>query len=692
MNNRLNYTKQVLRLIEHTQPAANGLFLSDLLCVLSSLDSDIGRLFKGVAVKKDVSLLDVMLTAHHVSTRRERKIIDEISMMVAIVKYTTNNQHLIDTISKYFSALNTEDTPPRFGKLLTHPSYPLDPCIGRDSEIQSLIDTLLKRKKCSAILTGSPGVGKTAIVEGLAKMIREHKIPALLNYRIIQYDAESFMSNAAMVGQLQMKIKAIIAELSEERTIGFFDEVHSIFHGDQSKREIADMLKPAVADGSIRIIGCTTDKEYKQIQKDKALQRRFNRIKVKEPTEEDTVQIINRISSVYSQFHGIQIAPDVAKTLVSLGRKYVTDEHDPDRSIDILDSTAARLRNTGNKNVIEALTSDTNLVLTLDHIYETIAAKTRIDIKNMSSEDIKLLKNLDHSITGVIGQEEAITSMIDEVKKFKIGLREPTRPAVLMFAGRTGVGKTEAAKRLTIALYGDPKRMIRLDMNEYTESHTSARLGGSPPGYVGFEEGGELTEKVKKDPYSIILIDEWEKAHKNVQVKFLAIFDDGAMTDSHGETVDFSKTIIIVTTNMGMNKFKDSLKTMGFGQSHRSESEERELYRQKVKEAIHEQMPPELTGRFDRLIVFRSDFTEEELCAIAKLRMDDVVNRNSKFKISYDGPVLSYIGNKYNEEYGARTIRKYVENEVVGGITKHCIETGNTTCHLSVVDSQLVYK
>jgi ATP-dependent Clp protease ATP-binding subunit ClpA len=586
----------------------------------------------------------------------------------------------------------------------------VDRVIGRHREIDRVIQILNRRTKNNPILIGEPGVGKTAIAEGLAVRIAEKEVPAkLFDAEVYLLDLTAVVAGTQFRGQFEGRMKSIIDEAKENGNIILvIDEVHNIIGAGEAQggaMNAANILKPALARGEIQVIGATTLEEYrKHIEKDSALERRFQPVIVEEPTVEDTIEILKGIRHYYEDYHKVNISDEVIKSATILSERYISDRFLPDKAIDVIDEASSRA-NLKNKGLVELkalreeyitldekikaaaevndyekaaqykveeyrlqdkiakLEKETSDVhLTVEDIAYVIEAWTKIPVKSITEEEAeKLLQLEDRLHNRVIGQHEAIVSLSRAIRRNRLGFRKKRKPASFIFVGPTGVGKTELAKALAAELFGSEEALIRIDMTEYMEKHTVSKLIGAPPGYVGYDEGGQLTEKVRRKPYSVILMDEIEKAHPDVFNMLLQILEDGRLTDSQGRTVYFENTVIIMTSNAGTN-FKGN--NIGFAQANYNALES------KVREALKEFFRPEFLNRVDETVVFKP-LTKDELIKIIDLMLkevkEEVRERNITLEVSEE--VKDFILKEgYDEKYGARPLRraiqKYVEDEI----------------------------
>ena len=564
----------------------------------------------------------------------------------------------------------------------------IDPVIGRDTEIQRVIQILSRRTKNNPVLIGEPGVGKTAIAEGLAQRIVNGNVPEILrNKRIISLSISSMLAGAKYRGEFEEHLKKAIDEVQQhDDMIIFIDEIHTLVGAGATEgaMDAANILKPVLARGEFQVIGATTLDEYKKhIEKDAALERRFQPVQVGEPNEEDALEILRGLRDRYEAFHKAKITDEALKAAVTLSSRYITDRFLPDKAIDVVDEAASKVRmkvfsaapdvkaledrlNTVKKEKEAAVTSqdfekaaklrdeeqvlvkeiddkksvakeesDQKLIVTEDDIAAVVAQWTGIPVAKIAEEESETLLHLEDELhKRVIGQDDAVTAVAKAVRRARAGLKDPKRPiGSFLFLGPTGVGKTELARALASSLFGDESAMIRLDMSEYMEKHTVSRLVGAPPGYVGYEEGGQLTDAVRRKPYSVILLDEVEKAHADFFNILLQVLDDGRLTDSQGRTVDFRNTVIIMTSNLGAKALHKNSTELGFlapkkAESHTNDSKTKDFKEGKksVLDAVKRHFRPEFLNRIDEMIVFHP-LTEEDLTKIVTILMSDVTKR-----------------------------------------------------------------
>jgi len=539
----------------------------------------------------------------------------------------------------------------------------LDPVIGREKEIEQLIRILARRSKSNAILVGDPGVGKTAIVEGLALKISQQQVPDILkNVKIYNLNLTTLLAGTSYQGELEDRLQSLIKEVKRTgQTIVFIDEIHMILSagGASGAMTAANILKPALARGDLNIIGATTQDEFrKHIEKDSALERRFEPITVNEPSHEETVKILQSVAKKLTKHHGITIDDQVMKSAVDLTTRYIQDRYLPDKAIDLLDEATSGAKIKGKDSI------------TVEDLKSVLSQRTGIPITSLTQKESLQLLNLETQLkTQIIGQDIAVKAVADVIKRSRAGLKDPNRPiGSFLLLGPTGVGKTELAKSLARTVYQSEKAMIRLDMSEFTESHTADKLIGAPPGYVGYEEGGQLTNPVRQHPYSLILLDELEKAHPKVFDIFLQVLEDGRLTDSQGHTADFKNTIIIMTSNIDISGFGSSsgLQPQAKDRSEPYQSKPKKITRPNIMKALSHQLRPEFLNRIDDIIIMNS-LTLENIKAIAKLQLATVITRLKTKGITLTVPnesldKLAKLGNV--SEFGARPLRRLIQNHI----------------------------
>ncbi len=596
----------------------------------------------------------------------------------------------------------------------------LDPVIGRQMEIERVIQILARRTKNNPALIGEPGVGKTAIVEGLAQRIVEGDVPApLLNKRVMKLDVGSLVAGTMYRGQFEERLKRVIDELKSTGSILFIDEFHMLVGAGSagSAVDAANILKPALSRGELQVIGATTLDEYrKHIETDAALERRFQPIVVDEPTVEETIEILKGIRKMYEEHHHLIISDEALEAATRLSSRYVSDRFLPDKAIDLIDESASRVRMyksgaaTSAKDIYKQLKqvrsnrvlaqeegkteevqtwlaqeADLNEqlkqmksswerakspVVTGEDIAEVVAMWTGVPVMQMAEEESqRLLKMEDDLRKVIVGQEEAIQSIAKAVRRARAGLKDPKRPiGSFMFLGPTGVGKTELTKALAKFMFGSQEALIQLDMSEFMERHTASRLVGAPPGYIGYEEAGQLTEALRRRPYSIVVFDEFEKAHPEVHNMLLQIMEEGHLSDAKGRTVDFRNAIIVMTTNVGAEEIKKQT-SLGFQLKHDEKTEERQSYeemRKKLTESLKKVFRPEFINRLDSVIVFRS-LNKDDIRQIVNLELDKVSERliEHEVKLAATPAALDLLAEQgYDPDMGARPLRRIIQLKV----------------------------
>lgn len=606
----------------------------------------------------------------------------------------------------------------------------LDPVIGRDKQMLRVIQILCRRGKNNPCLIGEPGVGKTAIVEGLAQSIVNGTVPELIaGKRLVSLDMSGLVAKSKYRGEFEERIKKVINEvIADGNVILFIDELHTIIGagGAEGALDASNILKPALARGQLQVIGATTIEEYrKYVEKDAALERRFQPVTVEEPGEEEAIEILNGLKSLYEKHHHVTITQEAVTAAVKLSVRYINDRFLPDKAIDLMDEAAAKLRldnfdasNDMNRlrnekqllqdEFEEALSEDdidkARLIKTqiedaktrLDKAYKknirnrnrkkpvlgeneiarVVSGWTKIPVTRLTENEAEKLSKLENTLhKRVIGQEEAVSAVAKAVKRGRVGLKDPARPiGSFLFLGPTGVGKTEVAKALAEAVFGNEDAMIRVDMSEYMEKHSVSKMIGSPPGYVGHEDGGQLSEKVRRNPFSVILFDEIEKAHPDVFNILLQVLDDGRITDSQGRTVDFKNTIIIMTSNAGASSIIEP-KRLGFGDMS-DEKQDHELMKNNVMEEVRRIFKPEFLNRIDETIVFRT-LNKDDMKKITALLMKELVKRAEDqldIELTVRDSARTYIVEKaYDKKYGARPLKRKIQDEIENRLAEDII-------------------
>ncbi len=652
-------------------------------------------------------------------------------------------------------AENAGDTPSldKFGRDLTAAAKngELDPVIGRKQEIERIIQILIRRTKNNPVLIGEPGVGKSAIAEGLAQRIAEGNIPELLkNKRVVSLDLAGMVAGAKYRGEFEERFKNALKELIHDgNVILFIDELHTIVGAGAAEGSIdaANMLKPMLARGELQLIGATTLEEYrKYIEKDAALERRFQPVNVGEPSREETLEILKGLRDKYEAHHKVKITDEALKAAVDLSSRYIMDRFLPDKAIDLMDEAASKVRIAmfvappdlrEKEKELEALHAEKEQAIdhqefekaaemrdkekalaeeientkknwekergtskaevTEEDIAGIVADWTHVPVTKLTEDESQKLLHLEEILhERVIGQDEAVRAVSRAIRRARAGLKDPNRPVgSFIFLGPTGVGKTELSKALAEAMFGDEDAIIRLDMSEYMERHTVSKLIGSPPGYVGFDDGGQLTEKVRRKPYSVVLFDEIEKAHPDVFNILLQILEDGRLTDSHGRTVDFKNTVIIMTSNIGASRIGAKGK-IGFGQAE-EDSSGYEHMKENMMEELKRSFRPEFLNRIDDIIVFHK-LDEEDTLKIADLMLKSIAERLSERNIhlSYTREAVEKLAKQgFDEEYGARPLRRLMQQTVEDKLSEEILE-GNVKLgdrvKMEVADGEIVFR
>ncbi|MDQ2672181.1 MAG: AAA family ATPase [Actinomycetota bacterium] len=600
----------------------------------------------------------------------------------------------------------------------------LDPVIGRADEVETTIEILSRRTKNNPVLIGDPGVGKTAIVEGIAQRVVNDEVPeTLADKRVLQLDLAGLVAGTQYRGQFEERLKKVIEEIREhsEDAIVFIDELHTVVGAGaaEGSMDASNMLKPALARGELRVVGATTIDEYrKNIEKDAALERRFQPVLVGEPSVDDTVEILRGLKDRYEAHHRVKITEEAIVAAAELSDRYITGRFLPDKAIDLIDQAAARVRLRSKTKPVDTRELEDEIgrlkrekdqavsaedfekaqdlknriqesenrleagqgrrptaEVTAEDIAEVVSRATGIPVSQLTQEERDRLMRLEEQLHGrVIGQDEAVTAIAEAIRRARAGLGDPNRPiGSFLFLGPTGVGKTELARTLAEALFGDEAAMVRIDMSEFQERHTVSRLVGAPPGYVGYEEAGQLTESVRRRPYSVLLLDEIEKAHPDVFNILLQILDDGRLTDSQGRTVDFKQTVIIMTSNMGAQRI----------QAHSRRKESFEDLKEDVMKIVRSQLRPEFVNRIDEIIVFRA-LTREQIADVARMLLERTQRRlhAQDIEVEFTDAAVDLIAEEvYDPEFGARPLHRFiqrrVDNELAGMVLGGSLNPGD---------------
>lgn len=629
----------------------------------------------------------------------------------------------------------------------------IDPVIGRQTEINRVIQILSRRNKNNPVLIGEPGVGKTAIAEGLAQRIVSHDVPEILkDCHVISLNMSSVVAGTKYRGEFEERLKKVIDEVKKHKDwILFVDELHTLVGAGSTEgsMDAANIMKPALARGELRCIGATTLKEYKKyIEKDAALERRFQPVKVGEPTPEDTLKILEGLRDRYEAFHKAKITDEAMKAAVELSGRYITDRFQPDKAIDVIDEAAAKVRMEASstpdalkvkeeklasllkekeaavasqdfekaaqyrddakklQSEIALMKKDwkgadhDDLKVTEEDVAEVVAKWTGVPLQNLKKSDSERLLHLEEELhKRVIGQDEAVHAVATAIRRARAGMKDPKRPiGSFLFLGSTGVGKTELARALAACMFGSEKNMIRFDMSEYMEKHEVSRLVGAPPGYVGYEEGGQLTDAVRKTPYSVILFDEVEKAHPDFFNILLQVLDDGRLTDGQGRTVDFTNAVIIMTSNLGSTLLKNQMKKLGFKAEDKGEKKETfEDVKKLMMDEVKHTLRPEFINRIDEIIVFHP-LTASDLSSIVNLMLAKVGEKLDRFEVKLDASEEAkklLIAHGTDVEYGARPLRRTIQKEVEDPISELILQDGlekKKVLHMDAKDGKLTFK
>ncbi len=615
-----------------------------------------------------------------------------------------------------------------FGKDLTEKAFQgdLDPVVGRDKEVEQIIEILKKRKKNNPVLIGEPGVGKTAVVEALAQRISDEKNidASFYDCKIIELSLTTLVAGTKYRGEFEQRMESIIKEASENpHIILFIDELHTVIGAGNTSgsMDASNMLKPALARGEMRVIGATTLDEYqKHIEKDKAFERRFQRVMVNKPTKEESIEILTNIKSVYEQHHGVSYSDEIINNIYDLTERYVSNRNNPDKSIDLMDEVGSKIRLKNSpkqpqeiddlkkdyenaheemkklsvdqdfKGAIKAKSERedikeklenaqkkwrdelSNLIVEvkIEDVASVISSHTGIPVNSMTDDELEKLSGMSDALKkNIIGQNEAVDKITEAVQRSRTGVRDPKRPiASFLFLGPTGVGKTEVVKQLSKFMFNSEDSIIRLDMSEYSMKHEASKLIGSPPGFVGHEEGGQLTEKVKNKPYSIVLLDELEKAHPDIKNNLLQVLEEGNLTDSQGRPVDFRNTIIIMTSNIGTSKIIEE-KKVGFASSQKTDVKSSVMKELKN----HKLTTPEFLNRIDETVIFKP-LEEESVLSILEIQLNilsERVFKEREIKLKFTKAAKRFISEKgYDRSYGARPLKRSIMTHAENLISK----------------------
>ena len=685
--------------------------------------------------------------------------VDPKKMYSSIVQKLNDTPH---TVTSGASTANRESdkknkTLAEFTRDLTEAARAgkLDPVVGREKEIQRVIQILSRRTKNNPVLIGEPGVGKTAIAEGLAERIASGDVPEeLLDKKILSLDLSGMVAGTKYRGEFEERIKNTLAEVKKAgNVILFIDELHTIVGAGSAEGAVdaANIIKPALGRGEIRVIGATTLNEYrKYIEKDAALERRFQPVTVGEPTPEATLEILKGLRDKYEAHHKLTITDEALEAAVQLSKRYIGDRFLPDKAIDLMDEAASQVRMTAeasspdlkaleekiaalHREKSEAVTAQdfekaaqlrdiekdyqeqveierdnwrkqmaqNRGSVTADDVAKVVAGWTGIPVTRLTEdESMRLLKLEEKLHQRVVGQDEAVNAVAKAIRRSRVGLKDPKRPiGSFLFLGPTGVGKTELCKTLAEAMFGDENAMVRIDMSEYMEKHTVSRLVGSPPGYVGHEEGGQLTEKVRRKPYSVVLFDEIEKAHEDVWNILLQILEDGIVTDSQGRKVDFKNTIIVMTSNVGAKNITADAARLGFDGGDKDEKETEEVRFDRIRDAVMADLKrtfrPEFLNRIDEIIVFRQ-LTEDNIRQIARRMLDVTGARMAQQGITLaadDDAVAELARDGFDPQYGARPLRRAIQSMVEDAVAEKMLEgelKSGDTAHVRLKDGKVV--
>lgn len=703
-----------------------------LLAILKSEDTLAIKLLNSMAVNLKKTFVDTLVALGMDMTQAKRE-------LGALSNPKNKKKSSFPTLEQYSRDLTEAAREDR-----------LDPVVGRNAEVERVMQILCRRMKNNPCLVGEPGVGKTAVVEGLAQMIASGTVPEILaDKRILGLDLSGMVAGSKYRGEFEERIKRVIAEVrAAGNVILFVDELHTLIGagGAEGAMDASNILKPALSRGEVQMIGATTRTEYrKYIEKDAALERRFQPVYVEEPTREETIAILQGLRSKYEEHHGVTISDDALEAATDYAIRYINDRFLPDKAIDLIDEAASRKKLgifAGNKtakkaeetrhNLEEALEAalaegdieaaqalkkdldktdkkiektkhnmrekeQEQMLVTEEDVTDVVSVWTKIPVSKITQTESQRLLKLEEILhKRVVGQNEAVETVAKAIRRGRVGLKDPKRPiGSFLFLGPTGVGKTELSKALAEAMFGNENAIIRVDMSEYMEKHSVSKMIGSPPGYVGFEEGGQLSEQVRKNPYSVILFDEIEKAHPDVFNVLLQVLDDGRITDSQGRTVDFKNTIIIMTSNAGAQRIVDP-KKLGFSNVENAESEHKDM-KNNVMEEIKRMFKPEFLNRIDDIIVFRA-LSKEDVKGIAALMLKELKNRLAKqmdITLTYGDTVKNFIFEKgYDKKYGARPLKRAIQNNIEDSLAEEILSgkiQASDKVSMTVVDGKVVF-
>ncbi len=703
-----------------------------LLAILKSEDTLAIKLLNSMAVNLKKTFVDTLVALGMDMTQAKRE-------LGALSNPKNKKKSSFPTLEQYSRDLTEAAREDR-----------LDPVVGRNAEVERVMQILCRRMKNNPCLVGEPGVGKTAVVEGLAQMIASGTVPEILaDKRILSLDLSGMVAGSKYRGEFEERIKRVIAEVrAAGNVILFVDELHTLIGagGAEGAMDASNILKPALSRGEVQMIGATTRTEYrKYIEKDAALERRFQPVYVEEPTREETIAILQGLRSKYEEHHGVTISDDALEAATDYAIRYINDRFLPDKAIDLIDEAASRKKLgifAGNKtakkaeetrhNLEEALEAalaegdieaaqalkkdldktdkkiektkhnmrekeQEQMLVTEEDVADVVSVWTKIPVSKITQTESQRLLKLEEILhKRVVGQNEAVETVAKAIRRGRVGLKDPKRPiGSFLFLGPTGVGKTELSKALAEAMFGNENAIIRVDMSEYMEKHSVSKMIGSPPGYVGFEEGGQLSEQVRKNPYSVILFDEIEKAHPDVFNVLLQVLDDGRITDSQGRTVDFKNTIIIMTSNAGAQRIVDP-KKLGFSNVENAESEHKDM-KNNVMEEVKRMFKPEFLNRIDDIVVFRA-LSKEDVKGIAALMLKELKNRLAKqmdITLTYGDTVKNFIFEKgYDKKYGARPLKRAIQNNIEDSLAEDILSgkiQASDKVSMTVVDGKVVF-